>query len=246
MSGTTPTTNTAKAEPPSSAAAAPIKEDATNQDNVTPLPSTAKLARGRISKEEQEALDEFEKLADDAILDDEGDEPGSADEISQPLVTKKMPRFAIFRASTETFDLWGTSEKQGMDDLLYVTTKSFAPNFEQDVELRRVRFFETVTADGVVRLIWCFVPEKSGRQPNPWQTSKLAALEHAQSKWTTMRSRMQLQQYTYRSSAKQLEYGEPRFSGRNAGQWIAELKKLGLLVDSKDHPFYRKATDSED
>jgi hypothetical protein len=132
-----------------------------------------------------------------------------------------------------------------MDDLLYVTTKSFALYFEEDVELRRVRFFETVTTDGVIRLVWCFVPEKGGRSPNNWLTSKLAALEHAQSQWTTMRSRMKLGQYTYRPAAKQKEHGEPKFSGRTKTQWVAELKKLGLLVDSKGHEFYRKATDSE-
>jgi hypothetical protein len=89
------------------------------------------------------------------------------------------------------------------------------------------------------------VPEKSGRQPNSWQTSKLAALEHAQSLWTTMRTRMKLKQYTYRASRKQAEHGEPKFSGRTPQQWIAELRKQGILIVSKDHDFYRKATDSE-
>jgi hypothetical protein len=132
-----------------------------------------------------------------------------------------------------------------MDELLYVTTKSFAPHFEEDVELRRVRFFETVTTDGVIRLVWCMVPEKNGRQPNSWQTSKLAALEHAQSQWTTMRTRSKLTQYTFSPSTKQKEHGEPKFSGRTPQQWVVELKKLDRLVDSKDHAFYRKATDAE-
>jgi hypothetical protein len=156
---------------------------------------------------------------------------------------KKLPRFAVFRAHQKTFDLWGTSDQQGMDDLLYVTTKSFAPHFEEDVELRRIRFFETVTTDGVVRLVWCPVPEQGRRQSGDWLTSKRAALEHAQSQWTTMRSRKKLMQYTYRRSTK--EYGEPKFSGRTPQQWVNELKKLGILVVSKDHEFYRKATDSE-
>jgi hypothetical protein len=213
----------------------PSPDNVEDESNVTPFPDV-----------EAAALDEFEQLADDAILDDdEGDTPGDKDEASRPLVVKKLPRFAVFRASKETFDLWGTSDREGMDDLLYVTTKSFAPAFEDDVELRRVRFFETVTTDGVVRLVWCFVPEKGGREPNTWVTSKLAALEHAQSQWTTMRSRKKLAQYTFRSSAKQVEYGEPKFSGRTRKEWVAELKKLGVLVDSKDHEFYRKATDSE-
>jgi hypothetical protein len=200
----------------------------------------------RINPEDRKTLDAAEELADDAILDDdEGDAPGDKDEINQALVVKKLPRFSVFRASPETFDLWGTSDRQGMDDLLFVTTKSFAPQFEDDVDLRRVRFFETVTNDSVVRLCWCFVPEKGGRQPNSWNTSKLAALEHAQERWTTMRSRMKLGQYTYRASAKQKEYGDPKFSGRTRQQWVMELKKQGILVDSKEHPFYKKATDSE-
>jgi hypothetical protein len=131
-----------------------------------------------------------------------------------------------------------------MDDLLYVTTRSFAPHFEEDVELRRFRFFETETTDGVVRLVWCAVPDMSGRQPNAWITTKLAALEDGQKMWTTMRSRTKLGQYTFRPAAKQ-EREEPKFSGRTPQQWIAELKKLGMLVDDKTHDFYRKATDSE-
>ena len=212
-------------------------------DNVTPLQPAAKTTATRLSKEEQAALDEYEQLAADAILDDaEGDEPGDLDEITQSLIVKKLPRFSIFR-SRKMFDLWGTTDQQGMDDLLFVTTRTFAPHFEADVELRRIRFFETVTTDGVVRLVWCVVPEKSGRQPNSWQTTKLAALEHAQELWTTMRTRTKLKQYTYRPSTK--EYGEPKFSDRTSQQWVIELKKQGMLVDSKDHEFYRKATDSE-
>jgi hypothetical protein len=220
--------------------------DQTAQDNVTPLQAAVKAAKPQIDQGERASLDEYEDLADDAILDDdEGDAPGDKDEISRPLVVKKLPKFVVFRASLTTFDLWGTSDQQGMDELLFVTTRSFAPRFEEDVELRRVRFFETVTTDGVIRLVWCMVPEKTGRQPNSWQTSKLAALEHAQSQWTTMRTRMKLSQYTFRPSSKQKEHGEPKFSGRTPQQWVAELKKLGMLVDSKDHEFYRKATDSE-
>jgi hypothetical protein len=202
-------------------------------DNVTPLPG----------QQDQVALDEFERLAQDAILeDDDGDEPGADAETSIPLVVKKLPRFANFRASETTFDLWGTTEQQGMDDVLYITTKSFAPQFEDDVELKRVRFFETVTSDGVVRLVWCFVPEKGRRDPNLWQKSKLDALEHAQTCWTTMRTRTKLGQHTFRKSAK--DYGAPRFSGLTPAQHLMNLKKRGLLVVDKDHPFYRKATDT--
>ena len=184
-------------------------------------------------------------MAADTILDDDDDdETGAGDEQSEVLVVKKLPRFSRFRANPETFDLWGTVDQQGMDDLLYVTTKSFAPHFEDDVELKRVRFFETVTTDGVVRLVYCFVPEKKGRKPNLWQTSKLAALVLAQSQWTTMRSRTKLQQYTFRPSRK--NYGEPKFSGLTPAQYIVKLKEQGLLVDSKDHPFFIEATDSEE
>jgi hypothetical protein len=202
-------------------------------------------AAGHQVRDDKAVLDEFEQLASDTILDDgDGDEPGAKDEVSTPLVLRKLPRFAIFRANPRTFDLWGTPDDQGMDQLVYVTTKTFAPHLEEDVDLRRVRFFETVTTDRIVRLIYCFLPEKTGRSPNIWQTSKLAALEMAQSRWTTMRSRTKLQQYTFRPASK--DYGEPKFSGLTPAQHVVELKKMGLLVDNKDHPFYRKATDSEE
>jgi hypothetical protein len=189
-------------------------------------------------------LDEFEQLAADTILDDDdGDEPGAKEEITTPLVVKNLPKFANFRSNPVTFDLWGTTDEQGMDDVVVVTTKKFAPNFEDDVDLCRVRFFETATFDGVIRLVYCFIPEKTGRA-NTWLTSKLAALEMSKTQWTTMRSRKKLKQYTYRPAAK--DYGKPTFSGRSPGQWIAELRKLGMLVDSKDHPFFKKATDTEE
>ena len=218
-----------------------VKDDGQEHDdtrqpvlaNVTPVPA----------QEDQATLDEFERLAKDAILeDDDGDEPGAGAEMSIPLVVKKLPRFANFRASKTTFDLWGTTEQQGMDDILYATTKSFAPQFEDDVELKRVRFFETVTSDGVIRLVWCFVPEKGRRDPNLWQKSKLDALEYAQAYWTTMRTRTKLGQYTFRKSAK--DYGDPKFSGLTPAQHLMNLKQRGLLVVDKDHPFYRKATDA--
>jgi hypothetical protein len=143
-----------------------------------------------------------------------------------------------------TFDLWGTSHQKGMEDLIYVTTKSFAPNFEDDVDLHRVRFFETVTSDGVIRLVYCFVPGKSERKPNLWTTSKLAALKLSQTCWTTMRSRRKMSQYSFRPSRK--DYGNPRFSGLSPAQYIAKIKEAGLLVDCKDHPFFIEATDSDE
>jgi hypothetical protein len=225
--------------------AAEAPEPSPRDAKVTPLQPGAKAVKSQVTPEERAALDEAEALAADALLDDEDeDAPGDKDELSQPLVVKKLPRFVSFRANEKTFDLWGTSDQQGMDELLFVTTKKFAPNFEEDIELQRIRFFETVTPDGVVRLVWCKVPEKSGRQPNSWQTSKLAALEHAQKRWTTMRSRSKLAQYTFRPSIKQ-DHPPPRFSGRTPEQWVLELKKLDMLVVSKDHAFFKKATDTE-
>lgn len=218
---------------------------ATRKTETKPNLSIVDAPEGTVQPSDEAVLDEFEQLAADTILDDDdGDEPGAKDEITTPLVEKNLPRFANFRSNPRTFDLWGTTDRQGMDDLLFITTKQFAPNFEEDVELRRVRFFETVTTDGVSRLIYCFVPEKTGRKPNTWLTSKLAALEHGKTRWTTMRSRKKLQQYTYRPSSK--DYGEPKFSGLSPGQHVANLRKLGLVVDSKDHPFYKKATDTEE
>jgi hypothetical protein len=66
----------------------------------------------------------------------------------------------------------------------------------------------------------------------------------SQKQWTTMRTRVKLQQFTYRPARK--NYGEPKFSGLTPGQHIANLKKLGILIDSPDHPFYKKATDNEE
>lgn len=190
-------------------------------------------------------VDEFERLAQDCILDDDDlDEPGAKDEIQTYPVEKKLPQFANFRSNPATIlNLWGTSDHQGMDTLVYVTTKSFAPNFEDDVDLRRLRFYETVTPDGVIRLVYCFVPEASERRPNLWVSSKLAALEVSLTRWTTMRVRLKLQQYTYRPASK--DYGEPKFSGLARAEWIGKLKEQGLLVVDKNHPFYKRATDTE-
>jgi hypothetical protein len=213
-------------------------------DNVTPFdPGTS--ARPAIGPAERETLDREEALANDALLDDdEGDAPGDRDEIVKPLVDKKLPKFSIFQASLVTFELWGTVEQSGMDELLWLTTKSFAPNFEDDVELRRYRFYETVTTDGIVRLIWCPVPGKDERRPNAWIITKLDAMTLAQGTWTTMRSRSKLGQWTYRA-AKRQDYPGPKFSGRTPTQWVTELRKLKMIVDTPDHHFYKRATDNE-
>jgi hypothetical protein len=198
------------------------------------------------SNDDAAVLDELEKLAADCILvEDDGDEPGAKDEIQTYPVEKNLPRFANFRSNPATvLEFWGTTDRQGMDDLVYVTTKSFAPNFEDDVDLRRVRIYETVTPDGVIRLIHCFMPEADRRKPNLWTTNKLAALQLSLTTWTTMRSRKKLQQYTYRPSRK--DYGEPKFSGLTKARLVGQLRDQGLLVVDENHPFYKKATDAEE
>ena len=202
--------------------------------------------KSHVTAEDHAVLDEAERLAADTLLDDdEGDTPGESSEISKALVVKKLPKFANFRAR-KVFELWGTTDQHGMEESVVAVTKSFAPHFEDDVELRRIGFYETVTTDGVVRLVWCPLPGRAERNPSNWITSKAAAMDHATDQWTTMRSRQKLGQWTYRPSAKQDKtYGKPKFSNRTPAQWLLELKKLGLLVEDATHPFYKKATDSE-
>jgi hypothetical protein len=212
---------------------------------VTPIPIRSAASPSAADAADRQVADEFEELAADTILDDDdGDEPGAKDEISEIEVRKNLPRFSNFRTNPTTFDLWGITDRQGMDDMIFVTTKSFAPNFEDDADLQRVRFYETVTTDNVVRLVYCFVPEKSGRKPLASQTSKISALELGMTTWATMRWRKKLMQYTYRPARK--DYGPPKFSGFTPQQFALKLKEQGLLVINKDHPFFKKATDSEE
>jgi hypothetical protein len=207
-------------------------------DGIAPPPA-GPTSEPADNTDDKAALDEFERLADACILDDDDDEPGIEDEIQTLPVEKNLPKFAIFRSNPETvFEMWGANDRQGMDEMIFVTTKQFAPHFEDDVDLRRVRFFETVTTDGVPRLVYCFVPEKGTRKPNLWLTSRLAAMEMSLTQWTTMRSRKLLGQFTYRPAKK--DYGEPKFSGLTKGQLVDQLRRLGLLVDSKDHPYYKR------
>jgi hypothetical protein len=226
--------------PPPDMAAGP-SASTTAADHTVPL---AGAPASGLLPEDQAALDEAERLAADCILSlEDGDEPGERDEIKIPLVKKNLPRFAVFR-SKALFDMWGVSDQQDMNELVYVTTKTFAPNFENDVELRRCRIYETVTAnDNVVRLTWAFFPETGGRSPNTWIDSRFKAMEFSTKQWTTMRSRKKLAQWTYRPAAK--DHGEPRFSGLIPAQHLLNLKELGLLVDSKDHHFFKKVTDTE-
>jgi hypothetical protein len=151
----------------------PIARIAQPRGNGNTTPPTEPGPELADDRNDESRLDEFEKLAKEAILDDQdGDEPGADEEISTPLVEKNLPRFAHFRSNPVTFELWGAIDRQEMDELVFVTTKKFASNFEDDVDLRRIRFYETVTPDGVVRLIYAFVPETTGKKPNTWLTSK--------------------------------------------------------------------------
>jgi hypothetical protein len=193
---------------------------------------------------DHEALNEAERLFAESVLTGaDGDEPGEADEIRSPIVDKNLPQFSVFRTQP-LFELWATVSREGMSDNIQATTKTFAPQFENDVNLRRCRFYETVTAsDNVVRVVWAFVPENDEYNRNLWITSKIAALEHARDKWTTMRSLKKLQQYTFRASTR--DFGEPRFSGLTKEQHLKNLKDLGILVTDRNHPFYKRVTDTE-
>jgi hypothetical protein len=189
-------------------------------------------------------LDDFEALERATTLDgDEDDEPGAKEEIAVIPVVSKLPKFARFRVNPDTvFDMWGTTDEAGMDRTVIVVTKEFAPVLEEEVELRKVRFYETVTADGVVRLVYNFLPEKDAKNPNTWLTSKASAMELAMTAWVTMRSVKKLAQYTFRRASK--DYGPPRFSGMTKGELIHHaLRKPGLLVEDDTHPYYRKAAD---
>ena len=54
-------------------------------------------------RDDEGLLDEFEREADDYILDDaDGDEPGAIDEIKTIDVDKQLPKFANFRSNPET------------------------------------------------------------------------------------------------------------------------------------------------
>jgi hypothetical protein len=196
---------------------------------------------------DEAVLDEFEALERATTLDgDEDDEPGAKEEIAVIPVVAKLPKFNRFRVNPDTiFDMWATTDEAGMDRTVIVVTKEFAPTLEEEVELRKVRFYETVTADGVVRLVYNFLPEKDAKTPNTWLASKAAAMELAMTTWVTMRSVKKLQQYTYRRANK--DYGVPAFSGMSKGELIQHaLRKPGLLVEDETHSFYRKAADLND
>jgi hypothetical protein len=194
-------------------------------------------------------LDEFERLERDNILEDDEDEVVDEDEPGIIEVAAKPPKYTPFRVNPETkFDLLGVvhSNKNGMEKTIIAVTKDFAPQIEAyDVELRRVRFYEVVTPDGVVRLIYGFVPERGIRTPNAWLVSKRDAMEFAESNWTIMSSLQKQGKVGYRKSRRDL--GEPKFSGYSRGQLIHYgLRKSGLLAEDETHPFYRKIAELDD
>ena len=140
--------------------------------------------------------------------------------------------------------MWGTTDENGMEKVVVPVSKEFAPVLEEEVELRRVRFYETATPDGVVRLAYCFMPDKDEKTPNTWLASKQACFEKAKSCWVSMRSNRQVQQYVFRANTRDL--GSPQFSGMGRGELIdSALRKPGLLAEDDSHPFYRKAADLE-
>lgn len=209
-------------------------------DNVRPLIQPDRQA-------DEAILDAYARLEAETTLDaDDGDEPGvGKEEIAVIEVVDKLPRFAKFRANPETvFDMWATIDEHGLNRRIIAVTKAFAPLFEEELTLRRCRFYETVTTDGVIRLFYCFIPE-TDRTPNTWIASKAAALEAALTEWTTMRIPENLNQYTHRKTKR--DHGEPKFSGMSKGELIQRaLRKPGLLVEDDSHPFYRKAADLDD
>jgi len=206
------------------------------------------LPEPQLSKEDRAALDEYERLERDNILDDEDVDPDSdTDEPGVIEIVDKPPKWTPFRVNRATvFDLWGVTNQVGMDKTIVAVTKEFAPEIEAlDIDLRRVRFWEVATPDGVVRLIYGYLPEKGARSPNPWLISKREAMEHACGHWTILSSRKRLGKYAFRKSKKPLP--APQFSGYTRGGLIEfGLRKNGLLVEDNTHPFYRKVAELDD
>jgi hypothetical protein len=239
-------TRTAQAHP--SGIPSPSGDGATSE----PLKPAGDIAVGSLPPDpgptaDEAILDEFEALERATTLDgDEDDEPGAKEEVALIPVVGKLPKFARFRVNPDTiFDMWGVTDEAGMDRTVIVVTKEFAPVLEEEVELRKVRFYETVTADGVVRLVYNFLPENDEKTPNSWLASKAAVMERAKTTWVTMRSVKRLGQYTFRPASK--DYDPPQFSGMSRGELIHHaLRKAGLLVEDESHGFYRKAADLDD
>jgi hypothetical protein len=192
-----------------------------------------------------EQLDEYERIARDCILEEDEDEVSRDDEKGIIAVISKMPKFVGFRVNPATIiDLFGLTDADGLEKTVLAVSKEFAPTLEEYEDLRRVRFYETVSFDGVPRIVYNFMPDKDSRTPNLWLASKKEVMEAAVKHWVTMRSRRKLGKFTHQRCRR--DYGEPRFLGWSVGEIIIHvLKKPGLLIESEDHPFYRKAADLE-
>jgi hypothetical protein len=190
-----------------------------------------------------EQLDEFEKLARDNILEEDEDETSRDDEKGVIAVVSKIPKFVGFRVNPATvFDLFGLTDAAGMDKAVLVVTRDFAPVLEEYEDLRRVRFYETVSFDGVPRIVYNFMPDRDARTPNLWLASKQEAMEAAATRWVTMRSRRKLGKFAHQVCRR--DYGTPKFTGWTIGEIIQyALRNQGLLIENEVHPFYRKAAD---
>jgi hypothetical protein len=187
-------------------------------------------------------LDAFAHLEQEILDDDDGDEPAGREEAGIIPVVKKLPKFVPFRVNPLTvFDLWATTETSGVDTTVLGVSREFAPQLEEEDEgLRRCRFYESVTEDGVVRLITNFLPDADSSRPNTWLASKKAGLELAMTCWVTMRTKLREQRYAFRRVTHDL--GEPRFSGYSRGQLIEfALRRPGLFIEDASHRYYKKA-----
>jgi hypothetical protein len=224
-----------------------------NPEQPAPRPNGAELNarhRGRQSPVEEippsaadaAALDEFAHLEREILDDDDGDEPAGQEEAGIIPVATKLPKFVPFRVNPATwFDLWATTDTSGSDKTILAVSREFAPQLEEEDEgLRRCRFYESVTEDGVVRLIASYLPDADSLKPNTWLASKKAGLELAMTCWVTMRTRRREERYAFRRVTHDL--GEPHFSGYSRGQLIEfALRRPGLFVEDASHRYYKKA-----
>jgi hypothetical protein len=210
-------------------------------------PNGADQARPPLSAADKATLDEYERLESATIIDEDDAEVEGSDEPSVIDVEDRIPKWTPFRVNPDTsFVLWGVIHQAQMDKTIITTTKEFAPELEaQEVDLRPVRFWETVTADGVVRLVYSFTPEKGARKPNTWLASKREVMNAARTDWITMASRRKLGKFTYRKCRR--DHGEPKFSGYTIGQLIEYgLRRQGLLVENEEHDFYKLVAEIDD
>jgi|SRR5215469_4199389 len=200
-----------------------------------------------LSDADKAILDEYERLESATVIDEDDTEIDGGDEPSTIEVEDRIPRWTPFRVNPNTsFVLWGVIHHSNMDKTIIVSTKEFGPELEaQEVDLRPVRFWETVTQDSVIRLVYSFVPEKGARKPNNWLVSKREVMNAAKDDWVTMTSRPKFGKFTFRKCRR--DHGEPKFSGYTIGQLIEYgLRKPGLLVENETHAFYKLIAELDD